>query len=317
MNLNKASIINHIKSSHQLMAALFSFSILLFITDKAMAQQQGNFSYSQYADNLTPLNPAYSVIDKAGSVNLLGRKQFVGITGAPQMLLFNASVPIPSYNSAAGLIVLNDQFAVERLTEINGFFAKSIQLTNENYLAVSLNIGVRSYAANYSSLDYNDPQFKDDVRQTTPNLGFGVMFYGANYYVGVSLPELTLQGLGDASVQKFNYLKDHYYFAAGYLTTLSEEVKFKPAMLISYSKGTSTIANLSGSLFLKEQLGLGFNYNTNKQMAGILSINSGSFKIGYSYAFNTSGNNLGGFNNATNELSLSYRFGTDLKNKLL
>ena len=291
-------------------------SLLLLNAVKTKAQQ-ANFSYNQYADNLTPLNPAYSVMDKAGFVNVLGRKQFVGISGAPQTLLFSGSIPIKSFNSSAGLIVLNDQFAVEHLTEINGFFAKSIQLTNESYLAVSLNFGVRNYVANYSSLDYNDPQFKNDVRQTTPNLGFGVMYYGANYYIGVSLPELTLQGLGDASVQRSNYLKDHYYFAAGYLADLSPDVKFKPAMLVSYSKGTTTVANFSGTFFLKEQLGLGFNYNTSKQLAGILSVNTSSFKIGYSYAFSTSGNNLGGFNNTTNELSLSYRFGGDLKSKLL
>nr|WP_294943272.1 PorP/SprF family type IX secretion system membrane protein [uncultured Mucilaginibacter sp.] len=291
--------------------------ILLLLTGSRVAAQQNTFSYNQYADNLTPVNPAYSLLDKAGNVNILGRRQFVGLDGAPTSLLMSLSVPLESIGASAGLFLVNDKFAVENQTEVNAFFAKSIQLANSAYLSVSLNAGIRSYLANYSTLDPNDPVFSQDVRETKPNIGFGIMFYSDNYYVGVSVPELSFRNLGNASVQQANYLRSHYYFCGGALIKLNDDVQFKPASLVSYLQGSPVIADFSGTVYLKEQLGLGVNYRTNKQVAGIISVNANSFKVGYSYQFGTSSSNLGGYNNATHEVSISYRWGTDLQRKLL
>jgi type IX secretion system PorP/SprF family membrane protein len=292
-------------------------SLLLIISGSKLMAQQQIYSYSQYADNLTPINPAYSMLDKAGSLNIMGRKQFVGIEGAPSSLLFSGALPIESIGAAAGIYVLNDQVAVERQLEVNAFFAKGIQLTSNDYLAVSLNAGVRNYVANYSSLDAYDPQFRDDVRETRPNIGFGVMFYSDKYYIGVSVPELTIRSLGTASIQDANYLKNHYYFSGAYLADLNEDIKFKPSTLISYVNGSPLLADITGTIYLKEQLGLGASYRTNKRASGIISVNTETFKVGYSYQFGISSNNLGGFNTAIHEVSLSYRFGKTGERKLL
>ncbi|PLW88972.1 MAG: hypothetical protein C0154_13890 [Mucilaginibacter sp.] len=298
------------------------FQLIIFISllpcgGRLLAQQQQIFSYSQYADNLIPVNPAYSLVDKAGSINLMGKKQFVGIDGAPTSLMFSGSLPIESIGSSAGIFVLNDQVAIEKQLEVNAFFAKSIQLSANDYLAVSLNAGIRNYNANYSSLDAYDPQFRDDVRETSPNLGFGIMFYSSKYYLGFSLPELTIRSLGTASVQQANYLKNHYYFTGAYLATLSDDVKFKPSTLVSYVKGSDILADITGTFYLKEQIGLGANYRTNKRGSGIVSIIGDNYKIGYAYQFGTSSNNLGGFNAVVHEVSLGYRFGKTSERKLL
>ncbi|WP_158557147.1 PorP/SprF family type IX secretion system membrane protein [Mucilaginibacter conchicola] len=290
---------------------------LLLNSSRLLAQQQQIFSYSQYADNLTPVNPAYSLLDKAGSINLMGKRQFIGIDGAPTSLMLSGSLPIESIGGAAGIFVLNDQVAVEKQLEVNAFFAKSIQLSAEDYLSVSLNVGVRNYNALYSTLDPYDTQFKDDVRETSPNLGFGVMFYSNKYYVGFSLPELTIRSLGTASVQQANYLKNHYYFSGAYLADLSEDIKFKPSTLVSYVKGSDMLADFTGTFYLKEQLGLGAGYRTNKRGAGIISILGDNYKIGYAYQFGTSSNNLGGFNTTVHEVTLGYRFGKTSGRKLL
>ena len=290
---------------------------ILLLTGSRVIAQQNTFSYNQYADNLTPVNPAYSLLDKAGNVNILGRRQFVGLDGAPTSLLMSASFPLESIGAAAGIFLVNDKFAVENQTEVNAFFAKSIQLTGNSFLSVSLNAGVRSYIANYSTLDPNDPVFSSDVRETKPNIGFGVMFFSDNYYVGVSVPELSFRNLGSASVLQANYLRSHYYFCGGLLAKINDDIQFKPATLVSYLQGSPVVADISGTFYLKEEFGLGVNYRTNKQVAGIISVNANSFKVGYSYQFGTSSTNLGGYNNATHEVSISYRWGADLQRKLL
>lgn len=282
-----------------------------------VSAQQQSFSYTQYMDNLTPLNPAYSLLDKAGSIYALGRKQWVGVDGAPTTFLVNGNFPIESIKGAAGFVVLNDKFAIERQTEFNAYFAKAIQLSTNEFLGVSINAGLRNYVANYSSLDASDPVFRDDIRETKPNIGFGVMYYTNWYYLGVSAPELTIKSLGTASIQNKNNFRNHYYFSAALIADVNEDIKFKPATLLSYARGVPFLADISGTFYMKETLGLGLNYRTNKEMAGIVTLNVSSFHIGYSYQFGTSSDNLGNFNNATHEVTLSYRFGKGASNPKL
>ncbi|MCO5934705.1 PorP/SprF family type IX secretion system membrane protein [Mucilaginibacter sp. RB4R14] len=295
---------------------MMTTGLLLLCGGRLKAQQQ-IYSYAQYADNLTPVNAAYSMLDKAGSLSVMGRRQFIGVDGAPTSLLLSGTLPIQSINGAVGVYVLNDKVAIENQLEINAFFAKSIQLTGNDFLAVSLNAGIRNYSALYSTVADNDDAFKNDVRETSPNLGFGVMFYSDRYYLGLSLPELTIRSLGTASVQQANYLKNHFYFSGAYLLDMGEDMKFKPSALVAYVKDAALLTDVTGTIYFKEQLGIGAGYRSNKRATGILSVTGDTYKVGYSYQFGTSSNTLGGFNTAIHEVSLSYRFGKTGVRKLL
>jgi type IX secretion system PorP/SprF family membrane protein len=228
--------------------------------------------------------------------------------------MFNTAIPLEQMNGATGVTVLNDQFAVERVTEANAFLAKGIQLGNENFLGVSLTAGIRQYVANYSTLATTDPSFRNDVRQTRPNVGFSVMLYASNYYIGFALPELTIAALGSASVQDNSYFKSHFNVSAAYLIDNGSDFKLKPAFLAYYTQNQPLTINFSTTLYMKNVIGLGADYRTGKQMSGILSINSKNVRIGYSYQFGTTGYNLGGINNAVHEVILTYRFGKHLDN---
>ena len=285
--------------------------VLMFCNvNLSSAQTTLPFSYSQYMNNLTPINSAYSLIDKAGSLTGVIRKQFTGIDGSPSTYMVDVSIPLPDMGASTGFIVQNDQIAIEKQTEASFFFAKSIQLDDQNFLAVSANAGIRAYKANYLSIDdNNDPLFGSNISETKANLGFGVLLYGDNYYVGVSMPELTLRSLGTASLQNNNYFKNHYYFAGAYIAELSDDFKLKPSVLATYASGSPVTADFAGLFYIKDVLGFGGSYTTNSQAALILDINAGTIHIGYSYQFGTNSSNLGGYNNATHEIMLSYRFG--------
>jgi len=302
---------------NKITAVLIVVLFFLAVATNAQAQQQP-FSFTQFMDNLTPLNPAYSLVDNTGSVNTMGRKQWVGVEGAPTTFLFNGNIPFESINSAAGLIVFNDQFSVEHETEANAYFAKAVQLGENQFLSVSINAGVRNYVANYSTLDPTDPEFRNDVRTTRPNIGFGVLYFTDWYYIGISAPELTINTLGNASAADNTSFREHYYFSGALVTDVNEDIKFKPAFLVSYAKGVPLITDLAGTFYMKDVLGLGADYRTTKQLAGIITVTVDAFRIGYSYQFSTASENLGGLNNATHEITLSYRFGEgSTKTKIL
>ena len=286
---------------------------LLIITSIRVEAQQGA-SYTQYMDNLTPLNSAYSLLDKAASVNTLFRTQYVGIQGAPNTSIFNGNLPLPNISSAAGLIINNDNFAVEHQTEFNAYFAKSVQLGENSFLGVSLNAGVRSYIADYAGLAPGDPVFTDDIRETKASVGFGVLYFTDKFYIGLSVPQLTFRDLGDGSILNNNYFRNHYYFSAAYLLSLNgdnNDIQMKPATLVSYVRGVPMIADFSTTVYFKNAFGIGVNYRTNAEMAAIVSYNISNFHIGYSYQFGTTSNNLSEFSNATHEITLGYRFGKE------
>jgi type IX secretion system PorP/SprF family membrane protein len=283
---------------------------LCLILTATLAKAQQPFTYTQYMDNLTPLNSAFSMLQSGGSVNTLVRKQWVGVPGAPTSYLFNADLPIDGINAKAGLIASNDVLAIETLTEVNAFFAKAIRLTQNANLAVSLNAGFRNYVAKYSQVDSSDPVFANDIREIKPNVGFSTMLYTDNYFIGLSVPELNVRDLGTASAQNDDTnFRNHYYFTAGFATKLNDDYKFKYAGVLSYSRGVPVAEDISGILYIRQTLGIGVNYRTDNEVAGILSVNFDNFRLGYSYQFGTTSTNIGGFGNGTNEITLAYRFG--------
>lgn len=278
----------------------------------SVARAQQSFTYSQYMNDQTSLNPAYSLLDKNGYLSALLRKQWTGIQGSPTAFIFDASMPLDG-DASAGIFVLNDQVGVEHLTEINAFFAKSINLSEKTHLGVSLNAGFRNYVASYSTLDSNDPLFRDDVRQNKPNLGFGVMLFSDQYLLGVSVPELTFTSLGTASQQDNTYFRNHYNISGAYLIDGGTDFKVKPAFLATITKGVPFIANFSTTMYIKNVFGLGVDFRTNNEAAGMMSFMMSNFRLGYSYQFGTASNNIGRFNNSTNEVTLTYRFGQHLE----
>jgi type IX secretion system PorP/SprF family membrane protein len=295
---------------------LLILCMLILISSRGFAQQQRLYKYNQYPDNLTPVNSAYSLLDKASSVNVLGSRQLVGIEGAPTSFMLNGNFPLISSDAAVGFYVMNEKIAVENQTAFNAFFAKAIQLTPNDFLSVAINAGVRNYTGNYSTLDAYDPQFNADIRETKPNIGFSVMLYSRSYYVGLSAPELSIRTLGTASALQPNYLRAHYYFTGGFIADVNDYLKIKPATLILYTNGEPVLGNLSATAYLKDQLGLGANYRTNKTAAGTLSFIGKSFRIAYSYQFGLSSNPTGN-NTTVHEVGISYRFGNIANYKLL
>ncbi len=291
--------------------------LLLFNLSATIAQQ--TFQYNQYMDNLTPFNPAWSLLDDAGSVNALVHSQWAGIEGAPSTLLLNGSLPLRKIRAAAGVILVHDEIGAENQTELNAFIAKAIKLSESSFLSTSVSAGFRSYKADYSQLDASDPEFRDNISETVGTIGLGVMMYNPDkYYIGISLPRMSIRSLGKSSAEDKRYQKNIWYFSGGYLYSLGTDFKIKPAVLLAYTPNMDMLTNVSATLYVKDRLGAGLNYQSNKEMAGILSyLFSNSVRIGYSYQFGFGSGNLGSISNGTHEVTLGLRFGQGLLPKLL
>lgn len=283
--------------------------VILLIGMCFAAKAQQAITYTQYMDNLIPINPASSLSSADGAVNIMVRNQWLGIDGAPTLFIFNGSVPLKDIGASYGIIATHSEFGVEQTTEFNGFFAKSVQLSKNLNLGVSINAGFRYYTTAYAELDPNDPAIQNDAKDFRPNAGIGLMLYSSNYYVGLSVPNLTVRKPNNTSLLDNNNFRNNYYLAAGYNTDLDEDFKLKTATLLYYSRGIPFTADVSTKICIKETLGIGVNYRTTHEVATLLSMDMDMFRIGYSYQFGISPANIGQFSNATHQIMLTFLLG--------
>lgn len=275
----------------------------LFVVYTAAAQQ--TFSNTQYNNNIAPYNSAYSTVNKNAAIYMAGRLQWVGIEGAPTSYLLNGNLPFEKINSSAGIIIRQDKFGVENQLNMSLFFAKSVQLNQDNFFSVSINGGFQSYKATYSQLDATDPQFSDDINEVSGTAGAALLFYSPEkFYAGVSLPNLNLSSFSQPSTR----IKNTFYFTGAFLQSLGDSIVLKPAVLVSYLKNIPATADLSATVYLKD-IGLGLNYRTTNEIGGTISYLIKNFRAGYSYQAGLGSNNIGSLSNATHELSLGIYFG--------
>jgi type IX secretion system PorP/SprF family membrane protein len=200
--------------------------------------------------------------------------------------------------------MIQDKLGVESQTEASLFYAKSVQLSDNSYFGASVNAGFQGYKSDYSQLDPADPEFRDDVNQHAAIIGLGIMFYNPEkFYIGASLPRFSL---GNHNTPGFR--QSSYYFSAGFLQEISDDINIKPAALISYSPAIPVLADISTTVYFGT-VGIGINYRSNNEVAGIFSYLFNNFRAGYSYQAGISNRIIGNYINATHELSFGFRFG--------
>lgn len=265
---------------------------------------------TQYGDIRTPVNAASSLLSPGGEVSIIGRRQWVGMEGAPTVYWGSGHVGMPGMGATAGVNVRHESLAVEKLTEASLFFAKGVRISETEYLGLSLNAGFSYMDGRFSQLDPADPAFREDVRETDALVGFGLMVYRPDrYYVGLSLPRMMLGTLGVTGESRYNF-RNVYHLTAGAWFDMGVDFQFRPSLLVTYSESLRPQAEVGAMVFAKRIIGLGVNVRSYGNMAGMLQVNAGSLGLGYSYQFGTRNSPLNrGISNNTHEIGIHYRFG--------
>ncbi len=290
------------------MKTVITASLVAFVS--AVDAQQA-ITYTNYHSVPTPLNHAASLIQGTDEIQFTGRRQWVGLEGAPQALWGSGHIALKHLGAAAGLSLHHQKVAVENYSEASAFFAKSVRISESEYLGLSLSAGVSFYDGNFARLDPADPAFRDDIRATDFLTGFGIVLYRPErYYVGLSLPRLALSALGDGGQgRQYNPRKQYHLTAAG-VFAISNDFHAKPALLVTYAASMRPQAEIGVLLYVKRVFGIGLNLRTYGDMAGMARINVEGLSLGYGYQFNTR-SQIGKRNleNATHEIGIAYRFG--------
>lgn len=281
---------------------ILSLLFLLYSTN-SFAQQIPH--YTQYMYNMQVINPAYAGARADLTIALLGRSQWVGVDGAPKTNTFSLNGRAFE-GGGLGFSVITDKIGLSKSTDVNIDVSYTIALSQNNLLAFGLKGGMSFYSNNLADGITPDQEIYESIKGSYPNIGMGAYFYNQRFYAGLSIPYLlnTPKFRIDYDNNKVE-LSDHmsYFATAGMLFELTDQIKFKPSTMISYTSDLPLSIDFNANILYNEMIELGVSYRYHDSLSGMLAIIlNKNLRIGYTYDHTLT--DLGGSSLSTHEIML-------------
>ena len=283
--------------------------LLLLLTLRTEAQQDPMFT--QYNFNIQTFNPAYVGTWENAGFLILGRHQWVGMSGAPTTYTLSFQTPVKFQNFALGMNVIADKVGMEKRLGANFDYSYRLRMTNNTNLRLGIKGGVTTYTNNLSEYtgypgDPADPMFMTDIEtKFMPNFGVGAFLSNEIYYVGISSPKI-LKTKFKNNHSNFSTTAElrHFFLIGGYVFEVSDYLKFKPTFLARTVWGTSTVFDVTANFLLGEKVWLGANYRTGDSFGFVGQWIFENLRLGYGFDYTTTP--LQSFHHATHEVMVSY-----------
>lgn len=289
-------------------------SVVMALT--AHAQQE--VMVSQYMFNGLFLNPAYAGSHSYVSSSLLHRSQWMQVEGAPRTAMLAVDGPVMNNRMGLGFTMVHDQIGVSRDLDMAAHYSYKIRVSDHSQLAFGLRAGVSMYSASLSELlywDANDQVFQNDISNATVGkFGFGLYWYDATTYVGLSVPTLYAADgsiTTDVNAAYDDYFTQHYYLHAGKIIPAGDQFDIKPSVLVKYLPDVPPQVDVNCHVLYRERIWLGVGYRTGDAIVGMMEYQvTPQMRIGYAYDMTTS--RLRNYTTGSHEVMLGLDFGRDL-----
>ena len=277
-----------------------------------ISSAQQNPQYTQYMYNMSVLNPAYAT-DNADVINLGGlyRAQWVGSVGGPTTGTFFAHSALGK-RVEGGLSIIHDQIGdVVKETNFYADFAYVLPVSEKHKLSFGLKAGATFFSTNFNGFVYSDvlpdQAFANNLSRTFPNVGVGTYYFGENYYVGFSAPNLlTSKHLEKQDgIVRTGSEEIHYYLTGGYVFTLNDHLKLKPAFMAKAVSGAPLSIDFTTNVLINNIFEAGIGYRFGDSMSGLVNFRvTPTLRVGYAYDYTLS--NLGRFNSGSHEIMILF-----------
>lgn len=292
--------------------SIIAVCVLLLGAGKAWGQQDPQ--YTQYLFNMLALNPAYAGSSEQWDIRALSRHQWTGFEGRPVSQTLSGHSTVWHQSLALGGTITRD--AHGPITQTGLFVDATYRIMmDENKLAFGLKLGANHFNGDFAGLDPmedNDVVFMQSVSgKIDPQFGFGTMYYGDKFYVGLSVPKILNTRFFQTDSVGTVFLpgqQDHILLSGGYVFELSPYLKFKPTALLKGVSGAPWSMDLSAHFLFYDQLWLGAAYRHEDALSIIAQFEMRS-GISAGYAFDYTLSELQQYSNGTHEIMLGYRFG--------
>lgn len=295
----------------------------------ANAQQDSQFT--QYIFNGIHINPAYAGYKEDLYIQSFYRSQWEGVKGAPKSFSVSADGAIAESNVGLGLSVTNDQIGAQSYLAAYASYAYKIRIgyDEDSKLSFGIAAGIMQLG-----LDGNKLQSIDQTdyvvglssqTRTLPDARFGAYYSNPHYFAGFSVTNMLARYMARKNISEMlvPVPQPHFYFTAGAIFPVSDDVSIKPVVLLKDDSKGPTSLDLNAFALLKERVWIGAFYRTSvdlykkpalennlpkaSAMGLILEVFATSnLRIGYSYDYAL--NKLRNYNYGSHEISAGFYF---------
>jgi type IX secretion system PorP/SprF family membrane protein len=296
------------------MKKILLISVLAFgLLFTSNAQQDAMFTH--YMFNTIAINPAYAGSRDALTVTGLHRSQWVSFDGAPTTQTINMHSPLLFKNTGIGLSFINDAIGPTNTTGFFLDFSYKIKVSQKAHLAFGIKAGMNMMSNELNQLatgDALDPAFANNIQsKLLPNFGFGLYYFTDKYYFGASSPKLLENDFAENSTSgNTNPASEekHYFFIAGTMLTLNQDLKFKPTTFVKVTAAAPMEVDLTGTLYFRDRIWLGAMFRTGDAAGLLAGMNiTDQFAFGYSYDWSFTNTSFR-YNGGSHEVMLRYDF---------
>lgn len=279
---------------------------------------QQDAQYTQYMYNTMSVNPAYAGSRGQLSIAALYRSQWVGLDGAPTSQTLNLHSPIQNSRLGYGISIVNDEIGNGTVQEtyIDAVISYTIDVSQTAKLSFGLKGG-----GNFLNLDFNElrnfdaePVSGDNIENKfSPNFGVGAYYHTDKFYLGLSAPNLLQTDHFDNSARDSNSIaflskeRINFYAITGYVFDLSNDFKFKPAVLTKVVGGAPLQVDLSANFMYNDKFTFGAAYRWDAAVSGLVGFQiSDQFMLGLAYDKETTALGSTRFNDGSFEVFLRF-----------
>lgn len=289
---------------------IYTISVAFFLMFAISGNAQQDPGYTQYMYNPLVINSGYTGSTGTLEAVLIHRSQWVGIEGAPSTQSFTIHSPLSNEKLGLGFSAVQDKLGPSREIYLDGNFSYTLDLSYNTKLAFGLKAGARIL-----NIDWSRGRFYDEAdallnqnidNKFIPQIGAGVYLYSDKWYVGASVPSFIKSDYYDDIAEEVDPDRLHFYLIGGYVFDLTDNLKFKPAVLGRAVSGAPVEFDLSANFMFMEKFVLGAAYRYDDSVSALAGFQiSRDFFIGYAYDFTTS--ELNKYNDGTHEIMLRFQ----------
>ncbi|MBK7213940.1 MAG: type IX secretion system membrane protein PorP/SprF [Bacteroidales bacterium] len=293
---------------------IFILSLLgLFFINTLKVSAQQDPLFSQYMFNKLAVNPGYAGSRDVLTLDALYRYQWVNIQGAPQTVSASVHSPLNNPHLGVGLNVYHDAIGPSINQGAMATFSYKILFPNSK-LSFGIQAGYKYTDVLWSRIvtgESNDPLLTAPMQnKAVPDAAFGIYYYSNKYYVGFSSKQLLQNQMGIVSVngkEEFTKLLRHFYGMAGAAFKVSDQVVFRPSVLVKFVQNAPPQMDLNASFQFAGTFWVGASYRTEKALSLMTEFNvSDNLRVGYSYDIWF--NELLSSNSGSHEIRLGFDF---------
>lgn len=294
---------------------------------RLMALAQQDAQYSQYLFNGLYINPAYAGYKKDTYLNGTYRSQWVGFEGAPRSFSLSVDGSVDETKVGLGLLLNNDVIGAQSSLSVYADYAYRIQIGYDEDSRLAFGIGAGFIQNGIDGTKLNATQPGDTYVPTNyqkyiiPDAQLGVFYSSNSFFSGFSVDNIMSHWIADfKNVSSIVAVPvPHFYFTAGTMWNVNQEVMVKPSILLKDDRQGPTSLDLNTYVLLNEVFWIGGTYRTavhlyakpnlqsNLQQSNAIIAMAQFFvnenlRIGYSFDYSLS--QLANYNYGTHEITI-------------